>query len=77
MFPSSGKRIVITEGELDAASCFEAMQGWPMVSLPHGAASARKDVQKQIPLFQGYEEVILFFDSDDAGRKATEDAASI
>ena len=55
-FPSTGKRIVVTEGELDAASCYEAMAGWPMVSLPHGAASAKKDIQKQIPLFQGYEE---------------------
>ena len=40
LFPSSGKRIVVTEGELDAASCYEAMPGWPMVSLPHGCASA-------------------------------------
>ena len=77
LFPSSGKRIVITEGELDAASCYEAMPGWPMVSLPHGCASAKKDVQKQIPLFQGYDEIILFFDSDDAGRKATEETCSI
>ena len=76
-FPRTGKRIVVTEGELDAASCYEAMPGWPMVSLPHGAASAKKDVQKQIPLFQGYDEVVLFLDSDDAGRKATEEAASV
>ena len=76
-FPTSGKRIVITEGELDAASCYECMPGWPMVSLPHGAASAKKDIQKQIPLFQGYEEIVLFFDSDDAGRKATEEACSV
>jgi len=77
LFPNSGKRIVVTEGELDAASCYEAMSGWPMVSLPHGAASAKKDIQKQIPLFQGYEEIILFFDSDEPGRKAAEDAASV
>jgi len=76
-FPSTGKRIVVTEGELDAASCYEAMTGWPMVSLPHGAASAKKDCQKQIPLFQGYEEICLFFDSDDAGRNATEEVASV
>ena len=74
-FPNTGKRIVVTEGELDAASCYEAMPGWPMVSLPHGAASAKKDIQKQIPLFQGYEEIVLFFDGDDAGRKAAEEAA--
>jgi len=77
LFPSTGKRIVVTEGELDAASCYEAMGGWPMVSLPHGAASAKKDIQKQIPLFQGYEEIVLFFDGDDAGRNATSEAASV
>jgi len=77
LFPSSGKRIVVTEGELDAASCYEAMSGWPMVSLPHGAASAKKDVQKQIPLFQGYDEITLFFDSDEPGRKAAEEAAGV
>ena len=77
LFPSTGKRIVIYEGELDAASGYEAMAGWPHVSLPHGAASAKKDVQKQIPLLQGYEEIVLFFDSDEPGRKAAEEAASI
>ena len=77
LFPSTGKRIVVTEGELDAASCHQAMPGWPMVSLPHGAASAKKDIQKQIPLFQGYDEIILFFDNDEPGRKATEEAASV
>jgi len=77
LFPSSGKRIVIYEGELDAASGYEAMSGWPHVSLPHGAASAKKDVQKQIPLLQGYQEIVLFFDSDEPGRKAAEETASI
>ena len=76
-FPATGKRIVITEGELDAASCYEAMSGWPMVSLPHGAASAKKDLQKQIPLLQGYQEIVLLFDSDEPGRKAAKEAASI
>ena len=48
-----------------------------MVSLPHGAASAKKDLQKQIPLLQGYNEIVLFFDNDDAGRKAAEEAAGV
>ena len=76
-FPTSGKRIVITEGELDAASCYEVMSGWPMVSLPHGAASAKKDLQKAIPFLQGYQEIVLFFDNDEAGRQATELASGI
>ena len=77
LFPTTGKRVVITEGELDAASCYEVMSGWPMVSLPHGAAAARKDLQKAIPFLQGYQEIVLFFDSDDAGREAVESAASV
>ena len=77
LFPATGKRVVITEGELDAASCQEAMPGWPMVSLPSGAAAARKSVQRSLQWLQGYEEVVLFFDNDEAGRKATEEAASV
>jgi len=77
LFPATGKRVVITEGELDAASCQEAMPGWPMVSLPSGAAAAKKSIQRALPWLQGYEEIVLFFDNDDAGRKATEEAASV
>jgi twinkle protein len=77
LFPSTGKRVVITEGELDAASCSEAMPGWPMVSLPSGAAAARKSIQRALQWLQGYEEIVLFFDNDEAGRKAAEDAAGV
>ena len=77
LFPSSGKRVVITEGELDAASCQEAMPGWQMVSLPSGAASARKSVQKNLDWLQGYETIVLFFDNDEAGRKATSDVCEV
>jgi len=77
LFPSSGTRITIYEGELDALSGWEAMPNWPHVSLPHGAASAKKDLQKQISYLQGYDEICLFFDNDEAGQKAAQEAASI
>ena len=77
LFPTTGKRVVITEGELDAASCQEVMSGWPMVSLPSGAAASRKSIQRALQWLQGYEEIVLFFDNDEAGRKATEEAASV
>jgi twinkle protein len=48
-----------------------------MVSLPSGAAAARKSIQRALPWLQGYEEIVLFFDNDEAGRKATEEAASV
>ncbi len=77
IFPNHGGRVVITEGELDAASCFQAMPGWTMVSLPTGAASAKKAIQKNLPWLQGYDEVCLFFDNDDPGYRATQEAASV
>ena len=77
LFPTTGKRIVITEGELDAASCFECMPGWPVVSLPSGAASAKKAIKANLELLQGYEDIVLFFDNDEPGRKAAEECAGI
>ena len=77
LFPSNGRRVVITEGELDAASCSEAMPGWPMVSLPSGAAAAKKSIQRNLQWLQGYEEVVLFFDNDEPGRQATEEACQV
>ena len=53
------------------------MSGWPTVSLPSGAASARKSIQRNIEWLQGYAEIVLFFDNDEAGRKAAEEAASV
>ena len=77
LFPSTGKRIVITEGELDAASCAEVFPTWPNVSLPSGAASAKKSIQKNLDLLQGYEDVVLFFDNDEPGRKAAKECADL
>jgi len=77
LIPSTGKLIIVYEGELDAASGWEAYPNWAHVSLPHGAASAKKDIQKQLQLFQGYKEIILFFDKDEAGKKATEQVAAL
>ena len=77
LFPSSGRRVVITEGELDAASCAVAMPSWPHVSLPSGAASAKKSIQQSLEWLQGFDEIVLFFDNDEAGRKAAEESANV
>jgi twinkle protein len=48
-----------------------------MVSIPDGAKSAKRSIQRQLEWLQGYEEIVLFFDNDDAGREAAKDAASV
>ena len=70
LFPDKGTRLTIYEGELDAVSGYAALPTWPHVSLPNGAAGAKKDLQKVLDLIQGYEEIVLFFDNDEAGIKS-------
>lgn len=77
LFPDSGSRIHIYEGELDAASGWEAMPKWPHVSIPNGAAGAKRDIQKVIDLCQGYETVVFFFDNDPPGIQAAQDCAAL
>ena len=77
LFPNSGRRVVITEGEFDALSCYQAMPGWPMVSVPSGAKSAKNAIKKQLEWLQGYEEVVIFFDNDDVGIEAAKETAQV
>lgn len=72
-----GKRIVITEGELDAASCYQAMPKWPMVSVPNGAQSAKKSIKQHLDYLQGFDEIVIFFDNDQAGQEAALECAQV
>jgi twinkle protein len=72
-----GKRVVITEGELDAASCYEAMPKWPMVSIPNGAPNAKKAIKQHLDYLQGFDEIVLFFDGDQAGQEAALECAQV
>lgn len=72
-----GKRIVITEGELDAATYGQINPSWDVVSLPTGAAGAKKSVQKNYEFLQGYDEILLWFDNDDPGQEAAKAAAGV
>ena len=78
LWPSRGKRIVVTEGELDALSMSQAFDNrWPVVSLPDGADSAERAIKQHYEYLCGFETIVLMFDNDDPGREAAEVAASI
>lgn len=71
LWPDGGKRIIITEGEVDALSMSQAMGNkWPVVSIKNGAASAKANLKEQLEWLQKFDEVILMFDNDEAGAKA-------
>lgn len=73
-----GKKIVITEGEIDALSMAQ-VQGlqWPVVSIPNGAQAAKKALAKNLEYLAQFEEIILMFDMDDPGKKAAAECAEM
>lgn len=74
LWPTSGKRVVVTEGEIDAMSVSQAQGNkWPVVSIPAGAASARKALQANLQWLLGFDEVVLWFDSDEPGQDAVKE----
>ena len=75
---NGGKKICVTEGEIDALTLMELQNcKYPVVSLGHGAAAAKKTCAANYEYFDQFEEIILFFDMDEPGRKAIEEAASV
>ena len=77
LWKGHGKQIIVTEGELDAASYSQMYPTWDVVSLPTGAAGAKKAVQKNFEFLQGYDNIILWFDNDEPGQEAAKAAAGV
>ena len=75
---NNGKKLVVTEGEIDAMSVSQAQNNkWPVVSIPNGAQGAKKSLTKYLDYLNGFEEVILMFDMDEPGRKASAECAGL
>jgi twinkle protein len=78
-FPRTGKKVVVTEGEIDAMAMSQ-VQGnkWPVVSIPTGAGpQVKKYIALHREYFEGFDEVILMFDQDEPGRDAARRAAEV
>jgi len=77
LWAPNGKMVVVTEGEIDAMSVSQIQNNrWPVVSVPNGAQSAAKAVQRAIPWLETFETVIFLFDMDEPGKKAAVECAS-
>lgn len=86
---AGGKKLLICEGEMDAVAlyqiCKQSNAGTKyadydpaIVSIPHGAATAAKDLAKALPdIRKIWKEIVLVFDMDDAGKKAVEEVLKI
>jgi len=75
----TGKKIIVTEGEIDALTMSQLQDNsWPVVSIGCGAGpQIRKYFAKHKEYFNGFEEVVLMFDMDEPGRQAAKIAAEV
>ena len=72
LFSKGGKFVTIVEGEFDAMAAYQMMGSkWPVVSLRNGAGSAVKDIRKAYEWLDSFETIVICFDNDEAGKKAT------
>ena len=82
LYKAGGKRLALTEGEIDALSVHQALKqtgksGWPAVSIPNGAPSAVKAIEKSYDFVSSFDEIILMFDMDEQGQRAARAVANI
>ena len=78
IFKDSGKYITLVEGECDAMAAYELLGSkWPVVSIKSGAAGAPRDVKNSIEFLEGYDNIIINFDNDKAGRDAAKQVAML
>lgn len=78
LWPGRGRRVVVTEGELDALSVSQAQGNkWPVVSVPNGAQGAVKACRDAIDWLLAFDEVVILFDDDEPGRKAAVEVAKL
>ena len=67
----NGKYITITEGECDAMAAYELLGSkWAVVSIKRGAQGAVTDIKESLEFFDDFENVIIAFDNDKAGKDA-------
>ncbi len=74
LFPSKGKRVILTCGEEDAMAayymtslCTKFEGGYPCISMPSGENIAH--VRPNLTYISSFEQIILIYDNDSAGKK--------
>ncbi len=78
LFHAGGKAVTITEGELDALAAFQ-MNGslYPVVSVRNGAQAALKDCKAQYEWLNSFDSIVICFDADEPGKKASKEVAEL
>lgn len=78
LFPSGGKMVCVVEGEFDALAAYQMLGAKvPVVSVRNGAQSAIKDCQESFEWLDTFDSVVVAFDADEPGQKASEEVCAL
>lgn len=78
LWQPGGKHLTIVEGEIDALSVSQAFDNkYAVVSIPNGAGGAEMAVAKAYKWIDTFGRIVLMFDADEPGRKATASVAPL
>ena len=77
-FSAGGKLVIVTEGEIDAMSAFQMMDGkYPVVSVRNGAKAALKDCKDNFEFLDSFDSIYINFDADEPGEDAAKQVAEL
>jgi twinkle protein len=77
-FNSGGKYVTLTEGECDAMAAYELLGSkWPVLSVKNGAGGSVKDVKQNLEYLEKFDNVVISFDNDKAGKEAARKVAKL
>lgn len=85
---SGARKLFITEGELDCLSVYQALKQYSaggqwahiepaVVSIANGSSAAVKELNRHLEFLRRFEEIVLVFDQDEPGKKATADVLKL
>lgn len=78
LWSAGGKRVIITEGEIDCMTVsFVQDHKWPVVSVSHGATGSEKCIVRSLQWLESFDEVIFMFDGDEPGRQGARELAAL
>jgi twinkle protein len=77
-FSAGGKAVTIVEGELDALAAYQMLGSkYAVVSVRNGASGAVKDCQKAYEWLDKFDSIVIAFDADEPGQKASKQVAEL
>lgn len=78
LFNTGGKFVTVVEGEYDALAAFQLSGSqYPVVSIRNGASGALKDCKASYEWLDGFDTIVVCFDSDEPGQKAAAEVANL